>query len=357
MGHPDAFHSLSRLPVLGRQPVARHHRRRRRRGHDHVRDRCDRSDHRLECVRSGRHQRAAPHPPRGSPELRRAPEPAGRTARRTEHHPGPDQHAPAGGWVWTEVVALNLLSDPECPRPGRALPRHHRSQACRARAPRERRAVPLARAERVRSPRDHRPRGEDDLPLAVARTDPRPPALVVARRPRRRARASRRPRRAPRHAEGSCAATPGMWARVRCRQRHADGSWRWFEHVLTNMFDVPAVQGVVSNSRDTTDAEAAVEAVRRTSERFRALVRHSSDVIIVVDSNARPTYVSPAIEHVLGYRAGAISSDAVSSTSFTPRTARYAPRTSRPSSAIHRASTRSRCEDGTPTVAGAGSRC
>ena len=68
------------------------------------------------------------------------------------------------------------------------------------------------------------------------------------------------------------------------------------------MFDVPSVQGIVSNSRDTTDAEAAVEALRRTSERFRALVRHSSDVIIVVDGKARPTYVSPALEHVLGFR-------------------------------------------------------
>ncbi len=97
-------------------------------------------------------------------------------------------------------------------------------------------------------------------------------------------------------------ATPGMWARVRCRQRHANGSWRSFEHVFTNLFDDPAVQGIVSNSRDTTDAEAAIDTLRRTSERFRALVRHSSDVIIVVDSKGRPSYVSPAIEHVLGYR-------------------------------------------------------
>ena len=106
----------------------------------------------------------------------------------------------------------------------------------------------------------------------------------------------------PRDADARCARRPGMWARVRCRHRHANGSWRWFEHVFTNMFHVPEVQGVVSNSRDTTDAEAALDALRRTSERFRALVRHSSDVIIVVDATGSPSYVSPALEHVLGYR-------------------------------------------------------
>ena len=208
-----------------------------------------------------------------------------------------------GDWVWTEVVALNLLADPSV----RGLVGHfrditdrkHAELALRESEERFRWLVQsgfdlLAIIDRegkmaYLSPSHERILGH---PLSLWR-DGRGGELVHPD-DIHELRATLKMVRA----------TTGMWARVRCRQRHADGSWRWFEHVLTNMFDVPSVQGVVSNSRDMTDAETALEAVRRTSERFRALVRHSSDVIIVVDAHARPSYVSPAIEHVLGYRPG-----------------------------------------------------
>jgi diguanylate cyclase (GGDEF)-like protein/PAS domain S-box-containing protein len=206
-----------------------------------------------------------------------------------------------GGWVWTEVVALNLLADPNV----RGLVGHFRDVTDRKHA-----EVALRESEErfrwlVQSGFDllaiiNREGKMTYLSPSHERILGHPLSLWIDGRGGElmhpddadEVRATLKVVRS----------TPGMWARVRCRQRHADGSWRWFEHVFTNMFDVPAVQGVVSNSRDTTDAEAAIEAVRRTSERFRALVRHSSDVIVVVDANGGPTYVSPALEHVLGYR-------------------------------------------------------
>ncbi len=206
-----------------------------------------------------------------------------------------------GDWVWTEVVALNLLSDPDV----RGLVGHfrditdrkHAELALRESEERFRWLVQsgfdlLAIVDRegnttYLSPSHERILGHPlSLWLSGHGRDIIHPADVEELGA----------------ALQDVSATPGKWARVRCRMRHANGSWRWFENVFTNMLDVPAVKGVVSNSRDTTDAEAAADALRRSSERFRALVRHSSDVIIVLDERARPSYISPATEHVLGHK-------------------------------------------------------
>ena len=207
-----------------------------------------------------------------------------------------------GGWVWTEVVALNLLSDPTV----RGVVGQFRDITDRKEAELALRASEERFKSLVQSGFDLLAIiGRDGKMTYLSPSHERilghPLSLwqsghgqdIVHPDDLKELRAALQQVRA----------TPGMWSRVRCRQRHANGSWRWFEHVFTNMFNVPEVQGVVSNSRDTTDAEAAVEALRRTSERFRALVRHSSDVIIVVDAKGHPSYVSPALEHVLGYKA------------------------------------------------------
>ena len=41
--------------------------------------------------------------------------------------------------------------------------------------------------------------------------------------------------------------------------------------------------------------------LRRSEERFRTLVQHTSDAIVVLDADAVVTYASPAVEHLLGY--------------------------------------------------------
>ena len=40
---------------------------------------------------------------------------------------------------------------------------------------------------------------------------------------------------------------------VECRMRHADGSWRYAETRITNQLDVPAIDGVVLNTRDVSE--------------------------------------------------------------------------------------------------------
>ncbi len=59
----------------------------------------------------------------------------------------------------------------------------------------------------------------------------------------------------------------GATVRVECRVRHADGSWRWADHVLTNLVADPAVGGVVMNIRESTGRRRAEEELRQLAVR------------------------------------------------------------------------------------------
>ena len=52
--------------------------------------------------------------------------------------------------------------------------------------------------------------------------------------------------------------------------------------------------------QDVTAERRARTAIAQSEARFRALVQHSSDLVVVVDADARLSYVSPAARHLLG---------------------------------------------------------
>ena len=56
--------------------------------------------------------------------------------------------------------------------------------------------------------------------------------------------------------------SPGSMATGEFRVQHADGSWRWIEAVGKNLFDDPAVGGVVVNYRDITSRKTLEEELR-----------------------------------------------------------------------------------------------
>lgn len=56
--------------------------------------------------------------------------------------------------------------------------------------------------------------------------------------------------------------TPGAMATGELRIRHADGSWRWVEAVGKNLFDDPAVGGLVVNYRDITARKTLEDELR-----------------------------------------------------------------------------------------------
>ena len=86
------------------------------------------------------------------------------------------------------------------------------------------------------------------------------------------------------------------------RLAHADGTYRWFEMLSTDLRLDPDIQGLVVNARDITDRKGAEQLLARNEARFRALVQNSSDVVAVIDDNAFFTYVSPSIFGMLGYK-------------------------------------------------------
>ncbi len=60
------------------------------------------------------------------------------------------------------------------------------------------------------------------------------------------------------HAAGSSEAFEG-------RVRHADGSWRWCEHALSNLLDDPDVGGIVVNLRDVSERRRAQQELEHTA--------------------------------------------------------------------------------------------
>jgi len=52
---------------------------------------------------------------------------------------------------------------------------------------------------------------------------------------------------------------------------------------------------------DFTDKKRMEETLRREQQRFRSLIEHSTDVIVVLNPEGAITYVNPAVERVLGY--------------------------------------------------------
>ncbi|HOT95202.1 MAG TPA: PAS domain S-box protein [Methanoregulaceae archaeon] len=60
--------------------------------------------------------------------------------------------------------------------------------------------------------------------------------------------------------------------------------------------------GAIESIRDITAFRRAEEELRKSEERYRALVESINDVIYAVDDQGRITYVSPVIQYTSGYR-------------------------------------------------------
>ena len=85
------------------------------------------------------------------------------------------------------------------------------------------------------------------------------------------------------------------------------GARHWFEAGFNPVYDDSGqVYGVCLTLMNIDDRRRAVEDLARSEQRFRAMVQHSSDNIIVVSGTGVITYQSPSVERMMGYRPDAL---------------------------------------------------
>jgi diguanylate cyclase (GGDEF)-like protein/PAS domain S-box-containing protein len=93
---------------------------------------------------------------------------------------------------------------------------------------------------------------------------------------------------------------PGSHATVEIRVAAGNGQTRWIEARGLNLLGDPEVAGILISVRDVTDRHEAQELLRQSEERFRALLEHSSDAVLLLDTHQQVRYASPAVEHLFG---------------------------------------------------------
>jgi PAS domain S-box-containing protein len=94
---------------------------------------------------------------------------------------------------------------------------------------------------------------------------------------------------------------PGGLRSITLRALLPDGSSRTLDVTARNLLEEPSIRGIVVNSQDVTQRVEAEDALKRSEERFRALIEKASDAITVLDAGGRRVYVSPAAHRVMGY--------------------------------------------------------
>ncbi|MBI2703826.1 MAG: EAL domain-containing protein [Actinobacteria bacterium] len=94
---------------------------------------------------------------------------------------------------------------------------------------------------------------------------------------------------------------PGDQARVEFRIRHQAGEYRWYEVAFKNLRNDPRTGGIAARFHDVSDRREAEQAVRASEERWRALVQHSYDALVVTDEHNVIAYATPSIEQMFGW--------------------------------------------------------
>ena len=87
---------------------------------------------------------------------------------------------------------------------------------------------------------------------------------------------------------------PGSHGRGKFRLRHADGTWRWVEAIVTNMLSEPGVNAIVVNYRDITERKQAEDVRREEQNLLRTLIDNIPDRIYAMDRQGRKTLSNAA---------------------------------------------------------------
>ena len=102
---------------------------------------------------------------------------------------------------------------------------------------------------------------------------------------------------------GTLLTSPGEMMHADMRIHHRNGGLRWCQVSVTNFLDDPVIQGIVVNVHDITERREAEASVAAAEARFRSLVQHAADGIVIVGPDGRYAYVSPSYERLTGHPA------------------------------------------------------
>ena len=100
--------------------------------------------------------------------------------------------------------------------------------------------------------------------------------------------------------QGKLLGEHGRSLRSDMRVQHRDGTLRWCQISATSKIDDPVINGIVINVHDITDRREAAARVAAAEARFRTLVQHAADGIIILDIHARCQYISPSFGRLTG---------------------------------------------------------
>jgi diguanylate cyclase (GGDEF)-like protein/PAS domain S-box-containing protein len=93
---------------------------------------------------------------------------------------------------------------------------------------------------------------------------------------------------------------------VELRIRHADHTWRWCEARASRLADDDTTggrAGVLVTLRDVTDRRQALDALRASEDRFRALATHSPVGIFSTAGDGDLEYLNPRLKELFGFAA------------------------------------------------------
>ena len=101
-----------------------------------------------------------------------------------------------------------------------------------------------------------------------------------------------------------CLESPGHSNTWEVQKVRKDGERLWVRETATAIKRAQGGVVVLIAGEDITERRRAEESVRESAKRFRALIEHAYDAVVLLDGNIGLIYASPSTERILGYSPG-----------------------------------------------------
>jgi PAS domain S-box-containing protein len=85
------------------------------------------------------------------------------------------------------------------------------------------------------------------------------------------------------------------------QKKRKDGTALWVRENATAVQRASGEAIVIIVCEDVTERRRAEEAARESAKRFRALIEHAYDVVVLLNGDGGVVYASPSVERVFGY--------------------------------------------------------